>query len=553
VIKDGKIMDIEPGKEQAGLAVCKFEMNGKFIREYVSMSEVAREEGVSKEAISGRLKRKKSNGYQWRFKEDVVKKDGKIMDIEPVKLPSPAPDYSRPVCQFEPDGMFIREYPSIIEAAEKTDIIKNNIFSCSVKRLKISGGFRWRFKEDVVKKDGKIMDIKPLKLPSTAPDYSRPVCQFEPDGTFIREYLSIKDAAEKINIDKYRIFLCAVKKYKSCKGFQWRFKEEVVKKDGTIKDIEPVKNMSPLYFRAVCQFKPGGTFIREYPSIIEAAEKTNIIKYGILSCAVKKSKSFGGFQWRFKEDVVKKKMASKPVWKPPSHYFRDVCKFGPDGKFIREYPSILAAASITDISKYSIFLYASKKIKKRDGYQWRFKEDVVKKDGTIKDIEPSRPDISHYLCAVCQFEKNGKFIREYPSILDAANKTEAYKEAIYMCTQKKHKTTAGFQWRLKEEVVKKDGKIRDIEPARPVLPHFLPAVCQFGLDGKFIQEYSSISEAEEKTGIYKHIIFLCASKKYKMAFGFQWRYKDDPEFKKRITDIAPYERKKSRGRIKKKE
>ena len=114
------------------------------------------------------------------------------------------------------------------------------------------------------------------------------------------------------------------------------------------------------------------------------------------------------------------------------------------------------------------------------------------------------------------------------------------------------KTAAGFQWRLKEEVVKNDGTISDIEPARKILPHFLPAVCQFGLDGKFIQEYPSIVEAKEKTGIYKHVIILCASKKHKMGYGFQWRYKDDPEFKNGITDIAPYEKDQIQGKDKEK-
>ncbi|UCH95312.1 MAG: HNH endonuclease [Candidatus Aminicenantes bacterium] len=476
VIKDGKIMDIEPVIEQSGKAICKFGMDGKFIQEYVSMSQAAREVGVSKENISCRVKRKKGGGYQWRLKEEVVK-DGKIMDIEPAE--KRRTKYHYPVCQFGMDGTFIREYSSIIEAAEKTNIFKSNILSCAVNKSKSSGGFQWRFKEKVVK-DGKILDIPPLKSPALY--YFRPVCQFEKDGKFIREYPSIIEAAEKNNINKYNIFLCTVKKSKSCKGFQWRFKKEVVKKDGTIRDIKPVKSISLFNFRAVCQF-------------------------------------------------------------------------GLDGKFIREYASMREVAKIMFLYKASIYLCTQKKLQTAAGYQWRFKGDVVKKDGTITDIEPVRPVVpSRYLRAVCQFGLDGKFIREYASIVEVAEIIDdVYKASIYKCAQEKDRTSAGFQWRFKEDVLMKDGKILDIEPAKTFSSRLLGAVCQFELDGKFIREYPSISDAANKTGVYNEAIYKCVQKEQKSTGDFQWRYKDDPEFKNGITDIAPYERKKSRGRKKKKE
>jgi hypothetical protein len=262
--------------------------------------------------------------------------------------------------------------------------------------------------------------------------------------------------------------LCAVKKYKSCKGFQWRFKKEVVKEDGKIRNIKRVKSLSPLYFHAVCQFEPGGKFIREYPSIIEAAEKTNIIKSGILSCAAKRIKSIGGFQWRFKEEVVKKKKDKREIFinrvrRNPSHYLRAVCQFKQDGTLVREYQSIYEASEKTNTTRSLIFLWASKKMKKRDGYLWRFKEDVVDKDGKISDIDTSKPVPNRFLRVVCQFRRDGKFLREYPSILDASQKTLAKKERIYMCTQKKIKITADYQWRYKDDPEFKNG-ITDIAP-----------------------------------------------------------------------------------------
>jgi predicted DNA-binding protein YlxM (UPF0122 family) len=469
VSKDGKIMDIEPVKRKPALAVCKFDRDGKFIREYPSMFEAARDEHVSRGAIYLRIKRKKCEDYQWRFKAEVVK-DGKIIDIGTLKKTGSKKSfmtkYSYPVCQFSKNGIFIREYPSTLEAAKETDLPRHIVFSCAVKKIKGPGGFHWRFKEEVVDKNGKIIDIGKSK--KSSPFYFRAVCQFELDGKFIREFPSINKAAKPMNMSKYSILSCAFKIIESSGGFQWRFKDEVVNKDGKIGNIKPTGPVLPHFHLAVYQFGLDGTFIRQYPSIIEAAKKTNISRYTIFSCADKKIKSAGGFKWQFKKEVVKEKndrkeMTSKCIKRDFSHYFLSVCQFEQDGTFVREYPSIYEASEKTNITRNLIFTNASRKAKNRDGYLWRLKEDVVDKDGKILDIDTSKPIPERFLRPVCQFERDGKFIREYPTILDAAQKTSIHKEYIHICARRKIKITGGYQWRHKDDPQFKNG-ITDIAP-----------------------------------------------------------------------------------------
>jgi L-rhamnose mutarotase len=532
--------------------ILQFSLEGKFLREYSSIIEAGEDLRIDHKAISRCLDGAQKTGgdFQWRYKIDPNFDEG-IFDILPVKEHRILKLHA--VVQYDLEGKFVKEYASLKEAAEICGIPVALILLCIRGQQQSTRKYQWRLKKDVIK-DGKIMDIVPVKK---QPELA--VCKFDMDGKFIREYSSMGEAARDERISRGAIFLRL--KRKKSGVYQWRFKVEV-EKDGKIIDIGPLEKrrykhkINPKYNYPVCQFGLDGTFIQVYPSIFAAANITGIPGYSIFLCASKKFKKRDDYLWRFKKDVVKKGGTIKNIDISPaipldiSRYSRPVCQFEKNGKFIREYPSILDAAHKTNAYKVSIYMCTQKKQETTAGFQWRLKEEVVKNDGKIRDIEPVRTlrtILPHFLPAVCQFEENGKFIREYPSILVAAHKTNAYKRSIYMCTQKKMKITAGFQWRLKEEVVKDDGKIRDIEPARTILPHFLPAVCQFGLDGKFIREYPSILEAEEKTGINRYIIFLCASKKYKMVQGFQWRYKDDPEFKNGITDIAPYERKKYRG------
>jgi hypothetical protein len=51
-------------------------------------------------------------------------------------------------------------------------------------------------------------------------------------------------------------------------------------------------------------------------------------------------------------------------------------------------------------------------------------------------------------------------------------------------------------------------------------------ILQFNLDGEFLDEYASVKEAAEKTGIVKQNISSNLTGKYKTAGGFFWRYKD---------------------------
>lgn len=49
-------------------------------------------------------------------------------------------------------------------------------------------------------------------------------------------------------------------------------------------------------------------------------------------------------------------------------------------------------------------------------------------------------------------------------------------------------------------------------------------VFQYGMDGKFIAAYRSVSEAAKVLGTNTTQIFNCCNGKYKTAYGYQWKY-----------------------------
>lgn len=54
---------------------------------------------------------------------------------------------SKTVLQFDKNGNFIKDYPSIKEAARITNMSASNIVRCCKERTEFCGGFIWRYKE----------------------------------------------------------------------------------------------------------------------------------------------------------------------------------------------------------------------------------------------------------------------------------------------------------------------------------------------------------------------------------------------------------------------
>ena len=56
---------------------------------------------------------------------------------------------NKPVLQYTVDGIFVKEYPSVLQAGEQCDIWKGGISSVLKGRQKTAGGFIWKYKESV--------------------------------------------------------------------------------------------------------------------------------------------------------------------------------------------------------------------------------------------------------------------------------------------------------------------------------------------------------------------------------------------------------------------
>jgi hypothetical protein len=508
--------------------VLQFNLDGEFLARHPSQAEAARCTGTSTGTIYRCLKGDSlsGNGWQWKLENDPLFKEG-ITNIPPIHY-SRYPR-SKPILQFTKSGKFIREYSSINKAAMTIGITSKNLSVCINKNRSSAGGFQWKLKDDPLFIKG-IKNIGPVKKKDT----SKPILQFDLNGNYIRSYPSIKNAMRITGIGDSSIINCAVGKTRYAGNFLWRYKSDPLFLKGIV-NIEPFKKKETS--RAVCQFDLKGNYITEYVSSNAAAEQTEVSASLIRMCARKRTKTAGGFQWRYKidplfakgirniEPVTKKKTSAKPI-----------LQFDLNGSYIGEYSSCAEAARSVGINIANLTQCARKTSKTSGGYQWRYKNDPLFAKGVV-NIGPVTWKAKK---KVLQFDLHGNYIGEYPSARNASIKLRINGSAVSNCANGYIKSAGGFQWRHKDDPIFANG-IVNIGPTKRKSTS--KPVIQFDLQGNYIAEYPTCVEAGRKVGIHNHYIAVCAKNKKGTAKGYQWRYRNDPLFSKKIINIGPFKKK----------
>jgi hypothetical protein len=118
---------------------------------------------------------------------------------------------SKPVLQYDLNGNFIKEWPSI------DSVLKNGIRGvdmCVIGATKTAGGYIWRHKSDPLPSDYKIPNHKSNKG----------VIQYSINGNFIKEWDSIKEACLSLNIDSGTVVSHLKGRQKTAFGFIWKYK-----------------------------------------------------------------------------------------------------------------------------------------------------------------------------------------------------------------------------------------------------------------------------------------------------------------------------------------
>lgn len=125
----------------------------------------------------------------------------------------------------------------------------------------------------------------------------KPICQYTLNGDLIKEWTSIKEAAETMGVSTGSIGGCVRKEkhYKTCGGFIWRYKSD----ETAVVPSEHKQTFNPKEC-PVIQLDLYGNIIATYESVKEAAELTGTNRTNLIKCCRGSRNKAGGFTWRYK-------------------------------------------------------------------------------------------------------------------------------------------------------------------------------------------------------------------------------------------------------------
>ena len=133
------------GNNHRAQAVKQYDIDGKFIKEYETITQASKETGTSISKISAvcKGKRKTTGGYRWEFSND------KHIVLQRENNYDPSKDKSaKPVLQYNKDGTLVNEYYSLNEACRVNNVDRSGIISNITGKTKSAYGYLWKYKYD---------------------------------------------------------------------------------------------------------------------------------------------------------------------------------------------------------------------------------------------------------------------------------------------------------------------------------------------------------------------------------------------------------------------
>ena len=185
-------------------------------------------------------------------------------------------------------------------------------------------------------------------LPNTY--VKKPVCNYDLERNFVKEFESIAEAARYYNLSQADITHCCKReKVYIVGGFIWRFKDDDY-------DVKTIK----IPTRVIYQYDLYGNFLNKYNGVQEAERITHITNIGM--CCKGKHKSAGGYVWRYAEDSFDK-------YEVPNCYSYNM--YDLERNFIKSFSTYKEAENITGISSDKIIYACKGENRKAGGYYWK--------------------------------------------------------------------------------------------------------------------------------------------------------------------------------------
>lgn len=187
--------------------IVRLTLSGDFVKRYDSAGET-KLDGFSDSDVLLNCKNKSytCKGFMFMFEDEYLKNGAK-------KYNKPASKKQKPIIQCDLNGNFVKEFKSVSNASQETDIRRTAISNVLTGNLKSAGGFLF-----VYKKDFPIKDIKNYKRKKKG----KKVAQVDiKTGKIIEIFDRVSDAGRKLNVNYKTIHKVIDMKERTAYGYKW--------------------------------------------------------------------------------------------------------------------------------------------------------------------------------------------------------------------------------------------------------------------------------------------------------------------------------------------
>lgn len=207
----------------------------------------------------------------------------------------------------------------------------------------------------------------------------------------------------------------------------------------------------------------------------------------------------------------------------PAYVKNPVDVFDSKGNLFCECESIKEASLIFDYDPSSITDCCEGKIVPTNGYVFRYHGDPFDKYRTESLVGWNKTHVYQYEIP------SGKLLGEYNSVNEASEKTGVNRWNIFHSLSGNSYTGGGYYWSSEDRY--------DYFNEKPWLDSKRVSVWAFDINGNFIGEFDSMSDASKEFGIGTSPISQCCNGKLMFIRQYVFRYKGDP-FDKYPLDIV---------------
>jgi hypothetical protein len=330
---------------------------------------------------------------------------------------------------------------------------------------------------------------------------SKKILQYKITGEFVREWDSIIEAKETLNVRGISR-VCKGHKF-SAGGFIWRYKVE----DNYPLIIE-VNYKSYAKNIPILQYDLDGLFIKEWVSRAEIEKELgHIIKISKKNNEYKRSLNF---IWKFKKsENFPKKIDAPNNYKGLAN--RKVLQYDLNGDLVKIWDNTTQIKE--ELGLINITAACNDRTKTIYGFIWRYVDK--NQDNIPLKIEP--PKYFEHTKSVLQYDTEGKFIKEWDRAYNIQKELGLSFKLISRVCLGQRKTCDGFIWKYKENDNYPLQLNMDINGRKDVIKK----VEQYDLDGNHIKTWDSINSAQKTLNCKG--IFSALRKGKNISCGFVWK------------------------------